>query len=77
MKITCNPSVGGGIQCCHTWGPSFGYSYLSDFRIDIGGVCYSQFGNGFTCPEGVDNCKNFTGKSPCKVDEIEVFEVEF
>ena len=85
MMIKPKQGAKGGIRCDIKKGPCFGTSEYYDlevwntFRASDPRNASSKLdlGYGFFHPLGVDKLKYFTGNSPFKVDELEVFSGEF
>ena len=85
MMIKPKQGAKGGIRCDIKRGPCFGTPEYYDLEVwsafdDIRQGNFSSqldLGYGFIHPEGVNKRKYFTGNSVFKVDELEVFRVEF
>lgn len=85
MMIKPKQGAKGGIRCDLKKGPSFGTPECYDLEVwrtfnavnPRNASSLLDLGYGFIHPEGVDKGTYFTGNSPFKVDELEVFRGEF
>ena len=74
--IKINPNPDAAIWCRSDAGPTFGDSDVFDLIVwyaDYGSTV--DLGNGFKCPENVNQTFYLAGVNPFQVSELEVFKV--